>query len=333
MNISRFLRCGLVRVGVVLVLATPANAQPTTETRRAGAEALFAEGRRLILEGKALQACPRFAESQKLDPATGTLLNLARCYAMIGRTASAWAAYTEAASSAHATADTERERFARAKAAALAAEVPRLMVSVSESSGSELEVTVDGVAWARGLWNVAAPIDPGQHTIAARKRGFVPWSRTFEARGGVESQFVVPELRALPRSSDALPPRSREQGHGWARQHSAAAVGAGVAVAAVAIGTMLALEAQSAYDRSESFCTSDERCDPRGISLRDEAFDDARLATIAFGFAGSAIVGTTLLWITAPPLGNPAREHGSRGGSDRFTPNGHGTVLGIRGRW
>ena len=45
----------------------------------AAAEALFLEARDLFVAGKVAAACTKFESSYKLDPAPGTLLNLAAC--------------------------------------------------------------------------------------------------------------------------------------------------------------------------------------------------------------------------------------------------------------
>src|SRR5258708_26309942 len=58
---------------------------------KATAEALFADGRRLVGAGEYAAACPKFAARQKLDPGVGTSLNLADSYERMGRWASAWA--------------------------------------------------------------------------------------------------------------------------------------------------------------------------------------------------------------------------------------------------
>jgi hypothetical protein len=78
-----------------ILLSGSASAQ--TSSDKAAAQALFDAGKRLLSERKYAEACPKLAESQRLDPAPGTLMNLADCYEKAGLTASAWATWLEAA--------------------------------------------------------------------------------------------------------------------------------------------------------------------------------------------------------------------------------------------
>src|SRR5690349_9072722 len=69
----------------IFAAAAPAIADEST----ARAAALFKEGREAMVHGNAATACPKFAESQRLDPAAGTLRNLALCEEAIGELAKA----------------------------------------------------------------------------------------------------------------------------------------------------------------------------------------------------------------------------------------------------
>ncbi|MCL2451247.1 MAG: hypothetical protein FWD17_20060, partial [Polyangiaceae bacterium] len=84
-------RSTLSKLGVtctaVIACAGPGagHAFAQTASEEAAAEALFEQGRDLMLAGRVAEACPKFAESERLDPAPGTLLNLATCYERNGQ--------------------------------------------------------------------------------------------------------------------------------------------------------------------------------------------------------------------------------------------------------
>src|SRR5580693_2119704 len=77
------------------------------------AQRLFEEGRVLTARGQIDEGCAKFADSEALDPAVGTLLNLASCAQRAGASATAWRRYREAAALAVDRADPVREAVAR----------------------------------------------------------------------------------------------------------------------------------------------------------------------------------------------------------------------------
>ena len=62
----------------------------------ATAQALFDQATALKANEDWAGACPKFESSYRLDPALGTLLNLANCFEKLGKIASAWARWEEA---------------------------------------------------------------------------------------------------------------------------------------------------------------------------------------------------------------------------------------------
>jgi hypothetical protein len=199
-------------IACVLLLSTfcgQAFAQSATD--KATAQALFDAAKRLLTEGKYSEACPKFAESQRLDPAPGTLLNLADCYERSGLTASAWATWLEAAAATRSAGQTDRERVARDRAAALKSRLVSITIAVPESNRvAGLSIQRDGGAVGMATWGTAVPVDPGAHTIVASAPGRRGWQTTVTIAPTAQPVVVtVPPLEseagATPLSKPLVP--------------------------------------------------------------------------------------------------------------------------------
>ena len=201
----RVLNC-LSRILLVAVLgSTPAAAQ------RAEANLLFDEGRALMSKRDYAQAASKLEQSQQLDPAVGTLLNLGECYLALGRTTSAWTAYRDAAALAATTKQSDRERYATRKAQELEARLSRLEVAITpEARVPGLSITRNGVPVPEGLWGAAIPVDPGVQRIEAKAPGSQSWTADVQvgdatAKARVEIPALIPASEPAPSGPPAAP--------------------------------------------------------------------------------------------------------------------------------
>jgi hypothetical protein len=142
---------------VILLSASSAWAGDTVS-----AEAVFQAGREAAVRGDYREACAKFAESQRLDPAPGTLINLGDCKEHLGLFASAWGYYREAAD--RLTGD-KRVQGLEARMAAIAPRLSRLTLTLAPGAPAETRITRDDVELGAASLGVAMPIDPGDHLI------------------------------------------------------------------------------------------------------------------------------------------------------------------------
>src|SRR4051812_42817536 len=121
-------------IGLFTSVALLSGAAAAQDRDPAAAQALFDAARELTRQGKFAEACPKFQESNRLDPGLGTRFHLADCYEQSGRVASAWATFLEVASIARSSNQAEREKVATQRAEKLQARLPRLVINVPEAS-------------------------------------------------------------------------------------------------------------------------------------------------------------------------------------------------------
>jgi len=289
---------------LALVLATlsagPARAQAPTPSAdsKAAAEVLFREGKDLLTAGRFEEACPKLAESLRLDVGIGTMLYLAECYERTGHVASAWAQFTEAAQVANSQSDA-RQEIARERAAALAPKLPKLTFAVAGDASTNITIKRDGIIVGAATWATATPVDPGTHTVEASAPGKRPWTTTIEIAQAEEKRVDVPVLEDAP--VEATPGGPAKQGESGRSQRTVGLALAGIGVVGVAFGTYFGLHAQSRLDDSnaDGHCNGNQ-CDRVGFDARNESRSAALASTISFIAGGVLIVGGAALFFTAP---------------------------------
>lgn len=179
--------------GWLLFTASIALGQATTDAQLA--QSLFERGRTLMTNGQYAEACPVLAESQRLDPGDGTLLNLALCHEKEGRTATAWSEFNLALSGAVKDGRTDREDLARQRIAGLEPRLSHLTVIVPPGSDG-MAIALDGVTLGPAAWGVAAAVDPGAHHVVATLRGQVTSDQTVDVHADADDHVVTVPLPA-----------------------------------------------------------------------------------------------------------------------------------------
>ena len=317
-----------------LVLGSWLSPRPArADGSKAAAQALFDEGRALVLEKRFAEACPKLAESLRLDPGIGTHLWLADCYEKSGQTASAWAEFSEAAGTAAQQHDA-RTAVAQKRADALEARLTKLVIVVPpEAAIPGLEIRRDGLLVPATELRIAIPVDPGVHAVAASAPHRQPWSTTVRLPSdpGVVSLSVpllepdpvasitppAPALAQDPRGSASDSRRETGRPRGHARRVTGVALGA-AGVAGLAVGAFAGLHAKSLYDDSTSshHCLPDNECDGAGKLERSSAFGWATASTVAVGAGAAAVAAGAIVFFTAPNASTTVRVSTARGGAE-----------------
>jgi hypothetical protein len=302
--------------GVAALLLAPLTALGAPHGDPAAAEALFAEAQALMGQGDYEQACPKFEESYRLDPATGALYAVALCHERQGKLASAWVEFMDVASRANAERYPEREQLAREHAQALRARLSFLTVRVDGAARlSGLVVTRNGVELGPAAWGSAIPLDPGRHEVVASAPGHVPWTVTLAVGPEPKNETVtIPRLSPVPAQSaatltdpmaPAAPPAVDTTPRLFGMKLTPLRV-TGIAFGAAGVAslglsgysTVRAVQKDAASDRD---CRADDVCGEQGNRDRLAAFAAADLATVS-GIAGGVLlgVGVTLFVLGAP---------------------------------
>jgi hypothetical protein len=305
-------------ISLSLALAPARFAQAQGATDSATAESLFNEALALLANKKAAEACPKLEASQRLDPGVGTLLYLADCYQQVGRTASAWGTFREAAYLAKAGKD-DRESVAVESARNIEPTLSYLTVEVTPPAGVTLDIRRDGKPMADALWNTAIPVDPGTHTVEASAAGKKPWSTSFNVGEGPRHESVVvpaledapvaPPPAAMPAS---VPPAEPARATGPSVQKTVGWVLLGAGSAGLITGGVLALLARSDNKDANTECRPDliRLCNPAGVKLSESAHSKATWAGVTAGVGLAALgTGVTLL-LTAPSTSAQADSAG-----------------------
>jgi hypothetical protein len=281
---------------VVLVLSTQAFAQ--SPQAKSMADALFDDGKNLVAAGKVAEGCAKFEASIEILPQLGTRLNLADCFEKIGRTASAWTEWREAAALASKAHDA-REQFALDRMAALGPKVPRLTIDVAATTASlpGLVLKVDGQDVPKATFGTPLPVDPGAHTVDATAPGKPPFSQKVDVSA---SKTVTVDLSAAKPTAPVVVASKPSEGGGHGLRTVGLAVGIG-GIAGLGAGMTMGMIARSSYRSafSRGDCAGDV-CNAAGQQTTSSAISLANAATVVTIIGGAALATGVVVYLVSP---------------------------------
>ena len=267
----------------------------------AAAERLFRNARKALVAGNFDAACPMFEESYRLDPAPGTMLNLADCEEKRGQLARAWQhfkqLYDELPSS------DERRAEAKVRADAVERRVPKLRITVAAAGAT---VVRDGVTLDPASLGIRLPVDPGPHTIVVTATGHHERSYEVSLTEAEDKELdVAPgEPAARPRPPalrpDAAPPQNAGN-----TQRTAGWVLGGAGVAAIATGGALGIVALTKLSSANQACAGNICADAAAVSKYQSAQSFALATDVTLG-VGAILVGTAVILLLTASHASPS---------------------------
>jgi len=283
---------------------------------------LFTAGRDLLKAGKYSAACPKLAESARLDPRVGTLARLGECEEKLGQLALARGYWQQAVNLARAQHD-ERRDHVEQEFRRVDAMVPKLTLDLAGVVPDGFELTIDDSNVGAGGLGVPLPVEAGVHTIAAGAKGKTRWSTTVDTKSdGAVTNVDIPTLVDEPTSlPPAAPPVAQVKNPVSNRELAAEATTSsmsplrivalgtgGAGIVSLGIGVAFAISAKSMLDASNApgGCLGD-LCPSDAAAKRNDAHDAGNVAT-AFLVSGAVLTGAGIaLWLLAPTAHAPSR--------------------------
>lgn len=273
-----------------------ASAQPKDP---AAADSLFQAGRTAATAGNWTEACARFTESQRLDPAPGTAFNLADCHDHLGHIAQAWQFYRVVVDQL--PADDERVTVSKEKIASLDARVPRLTLKAPATAPRGLSVRRDDVDIGSASIGVPLAVDPGVHVIEVSAPGREVKRTTITLSEGEAREETIELGPMLPRKSSA--PSPAPVGQPPQGQRTAGLVIGGFGVASILTGAITGGLTVAKKSIVDDHCDHSKACDSEGLDAAHAGKTLGPLTTVALG-VGAAALTTGIVLIATSPSGS-----------------------------
>jgi hypothetical protein len=294
----------LLPCAAALAVAPPARAAGED---RAAAEVLFVKGRDAAKRGDLDVACSAFEESARLEPAPGTMFNLAECEEKRSHLAASWQWFQETLTKLPAS--DQRRPLVQKRIAALEARLPTLSLRLAPDAPAGTVVTRDSVELGAASFGVALPLDTGIHRVVVTAPNHDASSQDVVLAEGDHRELVVgpgaeakPAARPLSPSEvpvppvvPAAPPPAPARSRADTRMLGYVVGGVGVAGigTALALGAVVIGKSNTVHDH----CKPDGTCDAQSaVDASSSGRSLATASTVTF-ILGAAAVGVGAYFI------------------------------------
>ena len=289
----------------------------SADTRDPGAaDALYLHAKEVAARGDYVAACREFAESLRLDPAPGTLLNLGDCQEHLGKLASASHYFSEAMQ--RLPSGDARIPYADGRMKRLASRIPHVTVTVTPApAGTKVFCGKDEVV--PSTLGIPQAVDPGEYVFAARAPSGAEQRVTVRIAEGesrsislalpdsVDAPAAKPSPLVTPVTRDPVTETPASSPHST---NTAAWVVGGVGVVGFAVGATAGLMAMSNAKTFRDGCPGGDCVNQTSLDAGHRADSLGVVSTVAFGIGLVGIAALTYLLLTkhdtssAAPVGH-----------------------------
>ena len=336
MTVAKRAASAALVIGGVVALPSMARADvPTTNQ----ADTLFREGRALLDAKRFDDACPKLAQSQKLEPGAGTLLALALCHEGQGKTATAWGELNEAAALGKRVGRNDLASAAQKRATAMEPLLAHVVVRMPTKDNVTYEVKRDGEPLPSSQWGTPLPVDPGEHRVEVSAKGKVTRGYGVRLAGAGTVEITVdrldderapfasaqPQLASV-RLAASTPPAVDESQGGGQRAVGLALVGVGV----IGLGTGAYFGGRALSEKAEARRTCPTTPCPVGVAsdANDRAKTSFNVSVVSVSAGVGAIAIGTVIYLVAPRANKSGTAKPPRA-TARVVPDASPTQMGL----
>lgn len=305
-------RSTFVVIGTSLALLSSSGAsaaapgQGSGDPKAAHAVELFNEGKTAADQGDYTSACPKFAESARLDARVGTLARLGECEEKLGHLVAARTHWGQARDLARKTHDA-RADHAQREYTRIDALTPKLRLTFDGQPPPDFSATIDADRVDASGLGTPIPVEPGAHAVRATATGKAPFSSSVvtAADGATTNVPIVlaePTVAVAPtpdgRPAQPTPPPAPAE-PGWNGGKTAAVVVGAVGVVGLGLGGAFGGLTFSEWASAKHDCGGGCASTSPAANEKSKATTYAAVSDVGFAAGGAAIVGAGILWFTA----------------------------------